>query len=208
MPRATRIVFSVDSEAQIPKPRPPPRTCSASRVRNKKKPTDGITTPFTSSAGFSDSSILPTLLQNADVSLNVPHHIRLARCFGDTNPRKLTTARCRRLKDPSKKYKKFPPLNLPDRQWPSKTIDKAPRWLATDLRDGNQSLVDPMVSHAPGLCGSLLLLARSNWLADPTLDRTETRSGSTSACCAISATRRSRCPSPRHRKPTSTSPGA
>ncbi|ORY55675.1 2-isopropylmalate synthase [Pseudomassariella vexata] len=48
------------------------------------------------------------------------------------------------LKDPSKKYKKFPPLNLPNRQWPSKTIDKPPRWLATDLRDGNQSLVDPM----------------------------------------------------------------
>ncbi|KAI0850764.1 2-isopropylmalate synthase [Daldinia vernicosa] len=48
------------------------------------------------------------------------------------------------LKDPSKKYKKFAPLNLPNRQWPSKTIDKAPRWLATDLRDGNQSLVDPM----------------------------------------------------------------
>jgi hypothetical protein len=58
----------------------------------------------------------------------------------------LTTARCR-LKDPSKKYKRFPPLNLPNRQWPDKTIDKAPRWLATDLRDGNQSLVDPMVSH-------------------------------------------------------------
>ncbi|KAK3298244.1 pyruvate carboxyltransferase-like protein [Chaetomium fimeti] len=48
------------------------------------------------------------------------------------------------LKDPSKKYKRFPPLNLPDRQWPNKTIDKAPRWLSTDLRDGNQSLVDPM----------------------------------------------------------------
>ncbi|KAK4232351.1 putative 2-isopropylmalate synthase [Podospora fimiseda] len=48
------------------------------------------------------------------------------------------------LKDPSTKYKKFQPLNLPDRQWPNKTIDKAPRWLATDLRDGNQSLVDPM----------------------------------------------------------------
>ncbi|KAI1658702.1 2-isopropylmalate synthase [Daldinia decipiens] len=48
------------------------------------------------------------------------------------------------LKDPSKKYKKFAPINLPNRQWPSKTIDKAPRWLATDLRDGNQSLVDPM----------------------------------------------------------------
>jgi len=48
------------------------------------------------------------------------------------------------LKDPSTKYKPFPPLNLPDRQWPNKTIVKAPRWLATDLRDGNQSLVDPM----------------------------------------------------------------
>ncbi|KAJ9155732.1 2-isopropylmalate synthase [Pleurostoma richardsiae] len=48
------------------------------------------------------------------------------------------------LKDPSKKYRKFPPINLPDRQWPSKSIEKAPRWLATDLRDGNQSLVDPM----------------------------------------------------------------
>ncbi|CAK7203764.1 2-isopropylmalate synthase (Alpha-isopropylmalate synthase) (Alpha-IPM synthetase) [Sporothrix eucalyptigena] len=48
------------------------------------------------------------------------------------------------LKDPSTKYKPFPPVNLPDRQWPSKTITKAPRWLSTDLRDGNQSLVDPM----------------------------------------------------------------
>lgn len=49
------------------------------------------------------------------------------------------------LKDPSTKYKAFKPLNLPDRQWPSKTIQKPPRWLSTDLRDGNQSLVDPMV---------------------------------------------------------------
>ncbi|KAF2873933.1 hypothetical protein BDV95DRAFT_487787 [Massariosphaeria phaeospora] len=48
------------------------------------------------------------------------------------------------LKDPSVKYKRFTPLTLPDRQWPSKTIDKPPRWLSTDLRDGNQSLVDPM----------------------------------------------------------------
>jgi 2-isopropylmalate synthase len=51
------------------------------------------------------------------------------------------------LKDPSTKYKKFQPLNLPDRSWPSKTIDRPPRWLSTDLRDGNQSLVDPMVSR-------------------------------------------------------------
>ncbi|KAL8366916.1 hypothetical protein RB595_003230 [Gaeumannomyces hyphopodioides] len=48
------------------------------------------------------------------------------------------------LKDPSTKYRRFPPVHLPDRQWPSKTVDKAPRWLSTDLRDGNQSLVDPM----------------------------------------------------------------
>ncbi|KAK3209319.1 hypothetical protein GRF29_69g1404200 [Pseudopithomyces chartarum] len=48
------------------------------------------------------------------------------------------------LKEPWKKYKAFQPLNLPDRSWPSKTIDKPPRWLSTDLRDGNQSLVDPM----------------------------------------------------------------
>ncbi|WEW54840.1 2-isopropylmalate synthase (Alpha-isopropylmalate synthase) (Alpha-IPM synthetase) [Emydomyces testavorans] len=48
------------------------------------------------------------------------------------------------LKDPSKKYKKFKPLDLPNRTWPNKTLDKPPRWLATDLRDGNQSLVDPM----------------------------------------------------------------
>ncbi|ORY13397.1 hypothetical protein BCR34DRAFT_599931 [Clohesyomyces aquaticus] len=48
------------------------------------------------------------------------------------------------LKEPWKKYRKFQPLNLPDRQWPSRTIDKPPRWLSTDLRDGNQSLVDPM----------------------------------------------------------------
>jgi 2-isopropylmalate synthase len=49
------------------------------------------------------------------------------------------------LAEPWKKYKAFKPLNLPDRQWPSKTIEKPPRWLSTDLRDGNQSLVDPMV---------------------------------------------------------------
>ncbi|WP_310530827.1 2-isopropylmalate synthase [Novosphingobium sp.] len=48
------------------------------------------------------------------------------------------------LKDPSAKYRPFPQIQLPDRQWPSRTITKAPRWLSTDLRDGNQSLIDPM----------------------------------------------------------------
>lgn len=48
------------------------------------------------------------------------------------------------LSDPSRKYRPFPQINLPDRQWPSNTITKAPRWLSTDLRDGNQALIDPM----------------------------------------------------------------
>ncbi|SCW02440.1 LAFE_0F06480g1_1 [Lachancea fermentati] len=48
------------------------------------------------------------------------------------------------LKDPSKKYKPFAAVNIPHRQWPDNRITKAPRWLSTDLRDGNQSLPDPM----------------------------------------------------------------
>jgi 2-isopropylmalate synthase len=48
------------------------------------------------------------------------------------------------LRDPSVKYRPFPPVDLPDRQWPSKVITKPPRWLSTDLRDGNQALADPM----------------------------------------------------------------
>ena len=48
------------------------------------------------------------------------------------------------LKNPSAKYSAFGQINLPDRQWPSQLIEKAPRWLSTDLRDGNQSIIDPM----------------------------------------------------------------
>src|SRR4051812_28010706 len=35
-------------------------------------------------------------------------------------------------------------VDIPDRQWPAKTIERAPRWCAVDLRDGNQALIDPM----------------------------------------------------------------
>jgi 2-isopropylmalate synthase len=45
---------------------------------------------------------------------------------------------------PVHKYVPFPPVDLPDRTWPSRRIEKAPRWCAVDLRDGNQALVDPM----------------------------------------------------------------
>jgi 2-isopropylmalate synthase len=48
------------------------------------------------------------------------------------------------LREPSLKYRPFPQIDLPNRQWPSRTITKAPRWLSTDLRDGNQALADPM----------------------------------------------------------------
>ncbi|WP_347303985.1 2-isopropylmalate synthase [Croceibacterium sp. TMG7-5b_MA50] len=48
------------------------------------------------------------------------------------------------LKEPGRKYRPFPPIDLPDRQWPTRTIIHPPRWLSTDLRDGNQSIIDPM----------------------------------------------------------------
>lgn len=48
------------------------------------------------------------------------------------------------LANPSQKYRAFPVVNLPDRQWPSRTLTQAPIWLSTDLRDGNQALFEPM----------------------------------------------------------------
>ncbi|WP_223512173.1 2-isopropylmalate synthase [Pseudomonas sp. GL-B-19] len=48
------------------------------------------------------------------------------------------------LKDPSSKYRAFPTIDIPDRTWPSKTITAAPIWCSSDLRDGNQSLIEPM----------------------------------------------------------------
>ena len=45
---------------------------------------------------------------------------------------------------PCHRYTPFRPVDLPDRAWPSRSITQAPRWLSTDLRDGNQALIDPM----------------------------------------------------------------
>jgi 2-isopropylmalate synthase len=45
---------------------------------------------------------------------------------------------------PINKYRAFAPIVLPDRQWPSRLIAKAPIWCSVDLRDGNQALVEPM----------------------------------------------------------------
>ncbi len=43
-----------------------------------------------------------------------------------------------------KKYRPFPPVVLPNRQWPNRTISQPPRWCSVDLRDGNQALEIPM----------------------------------------------------------------
>jgi 2-isopropylmalate synthase len=45
---------------------------------------------------------------------------------------------------PCNRYRPFPAVDLPDRAWPARTMTRAPRWLSTDLRDGNQALIDPM----------------------------------------------------------------
>ncbi|WP_346798977.1 2-isopropylmalate synthase [Halomonas sp. Bachu 37] len=48
------------------------------------------------------------------------------------------------LHDPAQKYRPFVAVDLPDRQWPSRRIETPPQWCSVDLRDGNQSLIDPM----------------------------------------------------------------
>ncbi len=48
------------------------------------------------------------------------------------------------LKIPSSKYRPFPPVQLPDRQWPGRVLTRAPIWCSVDLRDGNQALAVPM----------------------------------------------------------------
>lgn len=50
------------------------------------------------------------------------------------------------LTQPGEKYRPYPPIALPDRRWPEQKITRAPRWLSTDLRDGNQALAEPMDS--------------------------------------------------------------
>ena len=48
------------------------------------------------------------------------------------------------LKIPSNKYRPFPPVRFPDRQWPNRVLSHAPIWCSVDLRDGNQALAVPM----------------------------------------------------------------
>ncbi|SOY69182.1 2-isopropylmalate synthase (plasmid) [Cupriavidus taiwanensis] len=46
--------------------------------------------------------------------------------------------------NPATKYRPAATVDLPDRTWPGRTITRAPRWMSTDLRDGNQALIEPM----------------------------------------------------------------
>jgi len=48
------------------------------------------------------------------------------------------------ISHPAQKYRRFEPIKLPDRQWPDAVLEKPPIWMSTDLRDGNQALIDPM----------------------------------------------------------------
>ncbi|WP_176079418.1 2-isopropylmalate synthase [Paraburkholderia tropica] len=48
------------------------------------------------------------------------------------------------LRNPAEKYRPFPAIRLNGRKWPTRTIERAPIWMSTDLRDGNQSLIEPM----------------------------------------------------------------
>src|SRR6478735_382200 len=50
------------------------------------------------------------------------------------------------LKQPSSKYSAFAPVRLTDRTWPDAVLTRPPVWLSTDLRDGNQALIEPMDS--------------------------------------------------------------
>ena len=62
-----------------------------------------------------------------------------------TAPKPDETARITGMqRAPITKYRPFPPIDLPNRQWPSRVIDKSPIWCSVDLRDGNQALAIPM----------------------------------------------------------------
>ena len=64
--------------------------------------------------------------------------------FGRPTPITAATVRQKPSGMPVHKYGQYEAVDIPDRTWPDNRITKAPRWLSTDLRDGNQALIDPM----------------------------------------------------------------
>ena len=61
------------------------------------------------------------------------------------------------LKNPSRKYRPFPPIRLGRRRWPDRTLQRAPIWCSVDLRDGNQALAVILCTYLlpPGETGLL-----------------------------------------------------
>ncbi|MEL6921404.1 MAG: 2-isopropylmalate synthase, partial [Pseudomonadota bacterium] len=55
-----------------------------------------------------------------------------------------TSIQTKGMAQSAQKYRPYPPVDLPDRTWPSKIIDTPPIWCSVDLRDGNQALIEPM----------------------------------------------------------------
>jgi 2-isopropylmalate synthase len=72
--------------------------------------------------------------------MSTPNRARVGRA----TPITAATVRQRPTTMPIHKYRPAPTVDLPDRTWPDQRITEAPRWLSTDLRDGNQALIDPM----------------------------------------------------------------
>jgi 2-isopropylmalate synthase len=62
----------------------------------------------------------------------------------NTQPSFASAAPARGMPDASRKYQPYPQIDLKDRTWPGRRIEKAPIWCSVDLRDGNQALIDPM----------------------------------------------------------------
>jgi len=56
-----------------------------------------------------------------------------------------------------RKYRAFQPVAKPDRRWPDRVIERAPRWCSVDLRDGNQALVEPMTARQKSRLWDLLV---------------------------------------------------
>ncbi|TDC08137.1 2-isopropylmalate synthase [Streptomyces sp. 8K308] len=63
---------------------------------------------------------------------------------GKPTPQTNATVRQRSSGMPIHRYRPFEAVDIPDRTWPNNRVTAAPRWLSTDLRDGNQALIDPM----------------------------------------------------------------
>ena len=76
--------------------------------------------------------------------MSTPPVSRLTMPTGDIPVDQPAYNRQRASSMPFARYTPFTPIDLPDRTWPMKVIEKAPLWCAVDLRDGNQALIDPM----------------------------------------------------------------